>query len=478
MADAETFRRHLRNDHKEIALENYFAECVKGKDADGARKTGEEEVNQMCQVLEARLDSPKKKTRLNKTEIKRNKREALNQCKFQCPSCQSVFSSWKDLRAHRREKSCSQCRPSQRGVTVKKVVLKCLLCKKEVLSDHFLFRIHLNKHHGLANVDWYQLEVAGKGKEYKHRNVRRNKPHQRSKLKVSVPLVNSPLEKQVMPPKSLPDSLMTASVSSLCQFKCTRCTFEHEFWSVFVLHAERCIGNRTFSPSFVKEARYHKCGLCAACILCDTAIIEKHYKSKHNILHREKYLQACKDEELRKVCYANGTDILTCSILLKRLSSKTLQKYNAEYERQASLQTVHNSLDLSGVSVSKVIDDLCEFSCNTCGEWHTSRRTLQHHRRKGQPCEGKTILEHQTIGKAVAYKCLMCHRLVLCDRLVVRTHILNTHRMKLPEYVARTGHMTKNNKLRKDVPALKVPLGSRYLTSFVSYHTLNISCIF
>ncbi len=227
LADAETFRRHLRNDHKEIALENYFAECVKGKDADGARKTGEEEVNQMCQVLDSRLDSPKKKTRLNKTEIKRNKREALNQCKFQCPSCQSVFSSWKDLRAHRREKSCSQCRPSQRGVTVKKVVLKCLLCKKEVLSDHFLFRIHLNKHHGLANVDWYQLEVAGKGKEYKHRNVRRNKPHQRSKLKVSVPLVNSPLEKQVMPPKSLPNSLMTASVSSLCQFKCTRCTFEH-----------------------------------------------------------------------------------------------------------------------------------------------------------------------------------------------------------------------------------------------------------
>ncbi len=451
LADPECFRRHLSKAHRGITLEHYFKELASKEEDERLKKMcSDKKLGETCRVLVKKMEISKHPTgqaiALHNSRKKQRKyeRSKFNKCKFQCPSCKKIFSTWLDMRFHRKEKSCVQCIPSQPGVTIKKASFKCLLCGKEELYDLFLFENHLRGYHSISNLDWYHLEVAGKTKYFQLEKAKLQRLTKKKKeLRLSVPKVEPPLAEQVMPAKSLPDSLMTTtSVISICLFQCTTCNFEHDSWAIFARHLDKCIGGRRFSPAFVKEARYHKCGICAVCILSDENIISKHYKYQHNIWHQEEYLKACQDNIQKQMFKERGFKILNCSVSLERISVQTMDQHNTEdsaHETRRAPKTLHKLLDLSNAPVSNIIDDLCEFTCLSCGKRFVNMMSLQTHRQKGNPCEGKTITEPKTVSKVVAYKCLLCHRLLLCDRRVVSVHLRLMHRTKRQDYLAQTG---------------------------------------
>ncbi len=486
LADTECLRRHLGKDHGGTSLENYF-ECLRHQGGD--QWSHDEKLDQQCKVVMKRF-APEVEREMEKRGrdlIERRMEEVRNfnfdQCQFRCPSCQKVFTAWSDMRYHWRLSGCPQCRTSQSGVVIKEVSYQCLLCGKESLCDQAIFELHLKDYHEHSAIKWYKLEIQGKGSMYRtlqmprHALVKLEKKEEKiTQAKSAIPMVTPPLPCKVMPPKTLPDDMVTqVIVESLCLFKCTMCKFEHVSWARFRLHAEECVGSREFTPSYVKEARYFKCPICAKCMLCDKSIIKQHHRVTHEISSPNMFLQRCQDEVLKQALQREGRRIKDCLINVGRISIKVLQKHQADGflgSKEGSSKTIHPLLDLSGMSRSTVIDDLCEFNCLTCGKHFGSLNDLTYHKRKGKSsCSGeKTNLNIETVRKSVAYECTSCLKLMLCDRLVLTRHLhkCSGKRMTREEYLAKTGHtyvrgtkqlrqkLEREEQLKRRIPAVPV----------------------
>ncbi len=467
-ADAECFNRHLYKNHKGILLEEYFKKVYQGEEDQKEQNRHQDvKLHQPCKVQIMRLtaDVVEKLSKkreldlLNKVPPGKHKRKfletlAFNKCQFRCPSCQKVFHAWSEMEKHWKSTDCARCTASEEGVTVKKLLYQCRICHRTALQDDTLFGYHLKKFHGVCSLQGYKSILQGKEKEYRLKRYQDVKRKQFvSKVKLEVPLVSLPLTKRILPPSTLPDDQVTHElVESLCLYKCTKCSYDHTSWDIFSLHVLRCVGQRAFSPLYVAEARYHKCAVCACCILCDKGIIRQHFKSKHAIFSLTAYRQRCQDEVQKRRVGKNDGKILDCKVSLARVSQKVLLQYKAkeQFERKelCASKTSHKWLDLSSAPRSTVIDDLCEFFCLACDKCFDSLEHFQQHRKKG-PCKGQTCVNSQTVTKQVAYECSLCQKLLLCDRSTITNHLRSNHRMKRDEYLAKTGQTFVSNTWRQ-----------------------------
>ncbi len=442
VADAWYLERHLDKAHRGVSLEEYFKQHVQ---AEEVQRRSDPRLNQTCRVLVKRIETRTAKRRKLVDSIKDIPVD-FNQCRFQCLCCKRSFETWPDMKNHRKESGCLPCRPGQEGVAVKKVMHTCRLCDREVFCDKELFQKHLGTNHGCGSLPWYRLEIQGRGSEHKPPlNFMLSKKRALiQRAKKAVPLVSPPLPALVMPPKSLPDELVTAKdIYSLCLFKCTNCGLEDNSWARFLNHVKKCLGTKTFSRYSVKKARYHKCSICAMCMLCDETIIIRHYRSKHNMASRGKFLKKCQDKIQKQVQNEKGVNIRNCSIVLQKLSLKVLQEHNAlaDKETHSPKKTHHLFMDLSSAPRSNVMDDLCEFVCVACGKQFKNFTRLKYHRKRGAPCskESTTVLCLQTVSKAVSYECSICRKLILCDRRVITNHLRHVHGLERDKYLAKTG---------------------------------------
>ncbi len=375
-------------------------------------------------------------------------RELRNRCRFRCPTCKQVFNAWSKLSSHWGGKAaeCVRCRVNQPGVAEEVYLHRCSICLEEVLSDLYLFSIHLTqKHDGMAMSKYREASSPSSGENTaaKKRTVCRTllSKEDIEELKRNTPTV-PPMEKKVMPQGSLPDvDMAVGKVENICEFACTKkeCGYTSGSWLYFSRHVYRCLGNRTrtFHPEYLSEARYHRCHLCSCCVLCDKHVVTAHLIKDHNLHSRQKYLQMIEDSALeRKLRTETGIELKKCSVTLLKMSRACLTKLKVRRE------TVHKFLDLSRAEESLEIRELCVFRCRECGQDFGNYQTFFTHKHEGQVGKKRKVpsLGPDMLSKAVSYECRLCRRLVLCDYVLVRQHVKAAHGMRLAEYMLAAGH--------------------------------------
>ncbi len=93
--------------------------------------------------------------------------------------------------------------------------------------------------------------------------------------------------------------------------------------------------------------------------------------------------------------------------------------------------------------VSEKVDNLCVYRCHTCGKVFLARQSLGFHLKKtNHGAANKTEKRMEDLDayliKLVQHKCKVCSKLILCDRQMIRMHVVR-HKIKtLKEYIDLT----------------------------------------
>ncbi len=322
------------------------------------------------------------------------------------------------------------------------VLTKCKICHYSLPHDSHCISLHLRKKHKSQNVllstlifDYVAIDNHNKAKELVHDFksmqqcfviIRESKYLQyfkdrdpRSFAQVIPENVNliptvPPLKRVSNPKGSLPDNLTTHKVGNFCVFACDKCDFKTTFWGGLRNHIFHCDcgpGNSKYDTKYVKEARYHKCAICAGIIICDTTVIKTHITVMHGYT-LDKYLDVSKS--------------MMSSVQYKQKQKRTEKKMSINSQHNDSLKTFSSSFA-----------NLCSFKCDQCDFTCRAWNLLKNHVKL---CQGtsskKRLIAKNYLLKTVYHPCKLCGKTFLCDRSLIRGHIYGAHDMCAKEYAA------------------------------------------
>ncbi len=218
-----------------------------------------------------------------------------NLCQFACPKCSLKHWSWTRMEYHM--KNCLGNGKFENCLVAEARAHMCYICSKRVLCDVKVIMNHVNSSHHMKlhtykthlpstnNPD--DLECFGVEKEEQVRVERRS----------SVPVVTEPFKTATVRPSRLSRKYTTALVDNLCLYRCTECPFESETFDPLRTHLLKgCAPRGTFSSRYLKEARYHRCGLCSTRILCDRYFIAIHANSHYHSMTIGEYERRLKEQ--------------------------------------------------------------------------------------------------------------------------------------------------------------------------------------
>ncbi len=131
---------------------------------------------------------------------------------------------------------------------------------------------------------------------------------------------------------------------------------------------------------------------------------------------------------------------------------------------------------LKECSLSSEVGDMCSFRCRGCDKIFTSLCSYQNHnysfKKKGlPPCstdDGTIWLNF--VEKAVAHRCKLCSKLLLCDKRIMCRHFSSQHKITVSMYMKR--HLSQKTeldsdtvmKLKRETPIVPTQFGN-YITS-------------
>jgi hypothetical protein len=206
------------------------------------------------------------------------------------------------------------------------------------------------------------------------------------------------------------DAPLSENLGSLCKFKCLPCG---KMWSTsdtLRIHLRKTSHGmfRPLSAHLVKAVSY-KCGLCKEKFLCDIHIVSSHVKSRHKISYFEYKSKFCQ---------------------------------NTDFEKK-----------IASAPRSKEIANLCTFKCLLCkeGPFDASKRLQAHLKNSHNQVSRLLRQEIQShLVNIVGHTCKICLRVILCDALILATHLHGMHKTSVDEY-RKTFHCPK------DAVKLKIP---------------------
>ncbi len=207
-----------------------------------------------------------------------------NFCEFSCKKCIFSCNNWKGMTKHFRVKMHGSKLSYIKHVT-KATLYKCKLCNELILCDYGILYEHLTQNHkmtptayrNIANVESEEIFAEFKSKL---RKKVKNIPHLSQRLPFT------------LESNALPDNKVTNHVGNISFFRCSVCKVTNLSYSNWKLHCHR---KHQLKMSCIKqhivEARYHKCQICSAVLLCDNEIVKLHLHKKHKI----KFSDYCKN---------------------------------------------------------------------------------------------------------------------------------------------------------------------------------------
>ncbi len=302
-----------------------------------------------------------------------------NLCRYKCIDCGNEFITPCTFQRHKKETGHSQNKTAGDSMT-KKVCHKCKLCRKYVLCDNAAIQYHMKKYHKIPIEDYCK--------------------------KTGCVSENSFLQ-------ALPISM---NYGNLCVYACDICKKKYYSTGSFTAHMfkHKTRFNAPLSKYIVSGFSY-QCEKCGKLMLCDEKIIKKHMKNSHDVhkLDNEPYFNDTKRVRYNDLCDAFIKKTPVSSIIWKK----------------PVLPITKTPMN----EITSKIGNMCTFSCLTCtGEsfptWHKFKKHCKTVHNSSQ------AYNPSLISVARCHGCMMCKKVILCDRTFIAQHLSYAHKMSLLKY--------------------------------------------
>ena len=346
-------------------------------------------------------------------------RALANLCSFKCKFCGDRKNSTLNLRFHLK---------GQHGVPVvtKDIVRECmefktlyqcplcrvfLLCDKSVISTHAMSKHYLGMKDFRKKIEEHKLLLPPPSAQVAE--ARRIKVEKGTEAAASRPAPPPSPAKESLPP-------VLKKVGNWCLFRCDYCRDEFKSWRLMKEHLKSVHKVALFSRErlerTIAEKKLHKCRECGLSVLCDVGLISLHLKKKHETtikMYLKKFGLKFKSSPLNPNKNALATEAAVT----------------------ASTDCCESTAD--GTPVSSKIGSSCFFSCNLCGKEYQSVSSLRTHlsawhKMKSGHCSTSTA--EACLKKKVLYKCPVCARLMLHDKIFINEHANAIHKMGMADF--------------------------------------------
>ncbi len=200
--------------------------------------------------------------------------EKANLCQYRCPTCSRRVDTFCGMRNHSQKAHSGGYYCFDRRDVVEARYHRCCICFKVVLCDNAVINQHTREAHRVGSRGYAELlaKFVASGR--------------RPAFAIwDVPAVDPPFETMTLPRDALPDDRVTHKVESLCVYRCPSCSWETGSWGTLKGHVLTCGIPRPFlfDRRHVVEARYHRCCVCSAILLCDCLPITEHVGRAHDL---------------------------------------------------------------------------------------------------------------------------------------------------------------------------------------------------
>ncbi len=250
-------------------------------------------------------------------------------------------------------------------------------------------------------------------------------------------------KKCVVPSSVVPRDKATFAVGDLCLFQCRNCLrkfTQHRALMMRALHSKECSvkGEKKKNGAIesLVEARYHICSVCAARVLCDKGLINRHISRMHRITLDDDYMPLV-NRRLREE--QEGREI--------KLFGQELEGNQEERQRKLvpivppfSTVEVHSKA-LKDDKVTDFIGNICSFACTECSFTSNSLTALCTHAKK---CMGDGDFQPTTVTEARYHRCGICTTILLCDVSVIQAHARKVHGFGIREYSTMADNKRKS----------------------------------
>ncbi len=329
LCDRNKIAVHLNNRHK-ILLKDYIEYCSKRSQQSLTETLSHQREQENRELAERKLSLnsvPKVPTHLfaksmsvlpHQIPKEKTTFKVEDLCLFSCPKCSRKDSSWLRISTHALRKCVGSSKLESIDIVEARVHM-CYICSMRLLCDVNIIMTHAKSAHQMDFKMYKELIPSASDPEKSGYFGIEKECHEKAERRKSVPVVKTPFKTPSVRPEKLSREYTTRLVENLCIFKCPACPYESESFDPLRTHLRKgCVkpedpGYQGFhySSVYVREARYHRCGLCPHRIICDRSFISTHVNGIHKmtISEYEKYIKEHGekpgleevDEEARKV---------------------------------------------------------------------------------------------------------------------------------------------------------------------------------
>ncbi len=352
-----------------------------------------------------------------------------NLCEYKCPICESTFASRISMSYHFKKSQHAQVSQGKVNNNLIKIVAhKCNLCLKKVLCDKTTILNHMRQKHSISSLSEYSEKANIKYSRHKDNSQAWN--------------------------KALESAIVSETIENLCKYQCKKCntifTSRHSLSYHFKITSHIQIDRESIN-NYLIDIVAHKCKLCSKKILCDSTVVKRHLRQKHNINSLHEY-RANSNVEYQHEGMNHGERNTKVDVVysFKSLSASEVNELLKQYilhlksviqDIPASQQpTCHPFLAMKKDSLpesqtTKDAGNISFFKCHLCEQADLSYTYLLKHFKESHHLKHVSY-DKRCLAEARYHKCHICANSVLCDNTVLRSHLVHSHKkLKLSQYI-------------------------------------------
>ncbi len=219
-------------------------------------------------------------------------------------------------------------------------------------------------------------------------------------------------------------------VENLCKYQCPKCAAIFKSRTAIYQHfrsSKHADTSKRIINECLTDIVAHMCRICSKKILCDKTIIKNHLFNCH-------HLRSVKQYSNSQSQLAMGQDVYKYSLHLDKLKSM-----------------------LEEAKVTDKVENRCKYQCPECAEIFRSRTTIHHHFKRTKHADASKRPINEFLTDVVAHECRVCSKKILCDRTVIRQHVLHNHNgNSVKEYNSSLSHFKMRHSLLNNARTTKI----------------------
>ncbi len=386
--DAQKYSKEQQSDEKNIRGDGTTVELVSKRNNQLIAMEADQLIKTLCK------DAPKSE-------------KATGLCRFQCPKCSKVFTTWLHMTRHFAMISDCQRKVSVTNVAefiIRVVCHVCKICSELGLCDAFFIMKHVKKKHKMSFKDYVKMFSLDTSLETSEKTISNKISEEADKL-IETLCQGAPVSDKV---------------TIMCRFKCPDCGKELLSWDNVRRHfaSDNANCNRKISilniAEMITRVVCHVCKICSKKVLCDSVFIVRHIRTKHQMLPKEYVEMFALDTSIEPYVKKN-----------RKSKNKKIDEY---------LYSI-----VEGAPVSENPTSMCLFHCPQCKRKITCWDTLKRHFASKSVCQLKTTLTdvEKFLTKVVCHICKMCTKKILCDAIFIERHLRIEHKTSRTKYMKK-----------------------------------------